>query len=64
MLVAEMSAGQMLEDVQLATEGRCPIHFFGRMGGVIPLPDEILAALNDIITDRQAGATAESGRAK
>lgn len=44
-LVAEMSAGQMLEDVRLAVEGRCPVTFYGRMGGVIPLPDEILEAL-------------------
>jgi 2-oxoglutarate/2-oxoacid ferredoxin oxidoreductase subunit alpha len=41
-LVAEMNAGQMLEDVRLAVEGRCPISFYGRMGGPVPLPDEIL----------------------
>lgn len=41
-LVAEMNAGQMLEDVKLAVEGRCPISFYGRMGGPVPLPDEIL----------------------
>jgi len=45
MLVVEMSAGQMLEDVRLAVEGRCPIEFYGRMGGPIPLPDEILPEL-------------------
>jgi 2-oxoglutarate ferredoxin oxidoreductase subunit alpha len=45
MLVVEMSAGQMLEDVRLATLDRCPIEFYGRMGGVVPLPDEILDAL-------------------
>jgi 2-oxoglutarate ferredoxin oxidoreductase subunit alpha len=42
MLVVEMNAGQMLEDVRLAVEGRCPIEFYGRLGGIIPLPDEIL----------------------
>jgi len=42
MLAVEMSAGQMVEDVRLAVEGRCPVHFYGRMGGIIPLPDEIL----------------------
>jgi len=41
-LVVEMSGGQMLEDVKLAVEGRIPVHFYGRMGGVLPLPDEIL----------------------
>jgi len=42
-LVVEMSAGQMLEDVQRFVQGRVPIHFHGRMGGVIPMVDEILA---------------------
>ena len=41
-LVVEMSSGQMLEDVRLAVEGRIPINFYGRMGGVVPLPDEVL----------------------
>jgi len=44
-LVVEMNAGQMLEDVRLAVNGRAPVNFFGRMGGVVPLPDEVLAAL-------------------
>jgi 2-oxoglutarate ferredoxin oxidoreductase subunit alpha len=48
MLVAEMNAGQMLEDVRLAVEGRCPVEFYGRMGGVMPLPDEILEVLRDV----------------
>jgi 2-oxoglutarate ferredoxin oxidoreductase subunit alpha len=45
MLVVEMNAGQMVEDVRLAVEGRCPVEFYGRMGGPIPLPDEILPEL-------------------
>ena len=45
MLVVEMNAGQMVEDVRLAVEGRCPVRFYGRMGGIIPLPDEILPEL-------------------
>lgn len=40
-LVVEMSAGQMVEDVRLAIEGICPVHFFGRSGGGIPCPKEI-----------------------
>jgi 2-oxoglutarate ferredoxin oxidoreductase subunit alpha len=47
-LVAEMSAGQMLEDVRLAVEGRCPVEFYGRMGGVMLLPDELLEALHGV----------------
>jgi len=41
-LVTEMNSGQMLEDVRLAVKGRVPVEFYGRMGGVVPFPDEIL----------------------
>jgi 2-oxoglutarate ferredoxin oxidoreductase subunit alpha len=42
MLVVEMNAGQMLEDVRAATKGKLPIEFFARLGGMVPLPDEVL----------------------
>ena len=42
LLVVEMSAGQMLEDVLLATKNQVPVDFYGRMGGVVPFPDEVL----------------------
>jgi 2-oxoglutarate ferredoxin oxidoreductase subunit alpha len=51
-LVVELSAGQMVEDVRLAVEGRCPVSFLGRTGGVVPTPDEILAALRKLEVDR------------
>jgi 2-oxoglutarate ferredoxin oxidoreductase subunit alpha len=41
-LVLEMSTGQMVEDVRLGVRGRVPVHFYGRTGGAVPLPDEIL----------------------
>lgn len=44
-LVVEMNAGQMLEDVRLAVAGQIPVGFYGRMAGVIPMPDEILNAI-------------------
>ncbi|MCX6133838.1 MAG: 3-methyl-2-oxobutanoate dehydrogenase subunit VorB [Ignavibacteriales bacterium] len=47
-LTVEMNAGQMLEDVRLAVEGRCPVHFKGRMGGMIPSPEEVLEAIETI----------------
>ncbi len=47
-LVVEMNAGQMLEDVRAIVKDRAPVHFLGRMGGVIPLPDDILPALNTL----------------
>lgn len=41
-LVVEMSYGQMLEDVQLAVLGACPVEFFGRSGGGVPTEEEII----------------------
>jgi 2-oxoglutarate ferredoxin oxidoreductase subunit alpha len=41
-LVVEMSAGQMVEDVRLAVEGNCPVRFYGRTGGGIPTEEEII----------------------
>ena len=55
MLVVEMNAGQMLEDVRLAVEGRCPIEFYGRLGGIVPLPDEILPELEKLDAQVAAG---------
>jgi 2-oxoglutarate/2-oxoacid ferredoxin oxidoreductase subunit alpha len=45
LLVVEMNAGQMVEDVRRVVAGRAPVSFFGRMGGVVPLPEEVLAAI-------------------
>ena len=41
LLTVEMSMGQMIDDVKIANEGRLPIHFYGRSGGMIPSPEEI-----------------------
>lgn len=41
-LTVEMNAGQMVEDVRLGVEGRVPVYFKGRMGGMIPSPEDIL----------------------
>ena len=45
MLVVEMNSGQMLQDVLAAVGGKIPVEFYGRMGGVVPLPDEILGEI-------------------
>lgn len=45
MLVVEMNAGQMLEDVRMATSNSVPTEFYGRLGGVVPFPDEILGEI-------------------
>lgn len=45
-LVVELNAGQMIEDVRLSVEGRVPVKHYGRMGGIVPNPGEILEAFN------------------
>ncbi len=52
-LTVEMNAGQMVEDVRLAVEGKRPVHFYGRMGGMIPLPEEVLAQVEAIVEKLQ-----------
>jgi 2-oxoglutarate ferredoxin oxidoreductase subunit alpha len=47
-LVVEMNAGQMVEDVSLAVNGQCPVSFTGRMGGMISSPEEVLEKIENI----------------
>jgi len=49
-LVVEMNTGQMLEDVRLCVKGRAPVEFYGRLGGVVPFPDEILNEIHRMLT--------------
>jgi 2-oxoglutarate ferredoxin oxidoreductase subunit alpha len=63
LLVVEMNAGQMLDDVGLAVAGRAPVRFYGRMGGVAPLPDEILAALDRLNVETLEAAPYRPSRA-
>ncbi len=48
-LTVELNSGQMVEDVRLAVNGRVPVSFYGRMGGVIPSPEEVLGALKSLV---------------
>lgn len=50
MVVVEMNAGQMVEDVRLAVEGRVPVQFYGRMGGIIPSPEEIVKVVERMVS--------------
>ena len=47
-LTVEMNMGQMVDDVRLAVNGRRPVEFFGRTGGVITTPVEVLAQIEDL----------------
>ena len=47
-LVCELNMGQMVDDVKVATECKKPVSFFGRTGGMIPSPDEVLAEIEKL----------------
>ena len=46
-LVSEINAGQMVQDVRLAINGVLPVEHFGRLGGIVPEPEEIIGALKE-----------------
>ena len=45
--MVEINAGQMVEDVRLAVNGALPVEHFGRLGGIVPEPEEIVNALKE-----------------
>ncbi len=49
LFVIEMSLGQMVEDVKLGSNGRHPVHFYGRPGGMVPEPKEIIKRAKEIM---------------
>ena len=46
-LVSEINAGQMVQDVRLAINGALQVEHFGRLGGIVPDPEEIVNALKE-----------------
>ncbi len=53
-LVVEMSMGQMVEDVKLAIQCKIPVHFYGRTGGMIPTPAQVLEDVERILENRES----------
>lgn len=49
LFVVEMSLGQMIDDVKIAANGRWPVHFHGRAGGMVPVPKDIIEQAKEII---------------
>lgn len=49
LLCVEMSAGQMVDDVKLAVNCRLPVHFAGRVGGMVPDPDQLINKVKEIL---------------
>lgn len=54
-LVVEMSTGQMLEDVEKAILGRKPVSFYGRTGGIVPAPEEVMEQIKKLINQKKVG---------
>lgn len=54
LLVVEMNAGQMLDDVLLAARGKVPVEFYGRLGGIVPFPDEVLREIRSLAAGNYA----------
>ena len=52
-LCVEMSMGQMVDDVRLAVNCAVPVSFFGRTGGIIPTPAEVLAEIHKLTGGNQ-----------
>ena len=52
-LVAEINAGQMVQDVRLAINGGVPVEQFGRLGGIVPEPEEIVGALRSKLINNE-----------
>ena len=48
-LTLEINAGQMVEDVRLAVECSIPVEYFGRLGGIIPEPEEVVDVLKKMV---------------
>ena len=48
-LTVELSTGQMVEDVRLAVQGQCPVHFYGKTGGNIPTPENIRDEISQVL---------------
>ena len=46
----EMSMGQMVEDVDRAVQGRCPVEWYGKCGGDIPTPEEIIGVIKSLLS--------------
>lgn len=49
LFVVEMSMGQMVDDVKIGSNGRYPVHFYGRPGGMVPEPKEIMRRAKEIM---------------
>jgi 2-oxoglutarate ferredoxin oxidoreductase subunit alpha len=48
-LSVEMSMGQMVEDVERCVAGKCPVHWYGKCGGEVPTPEEVIEEVKKLV---------------
>ena len=61
LMSVELNMGQMVEDVRLAAHGRADVSFYGRTGGVLPTPEEILDQIEALATRIGCAPSAKAG---
>jgi 2-oxoglutarate ferredoxin oxidoreductase subunit alpha len=49
LMSVEMSMGQMVDDVKIASNGRWPVHFYGRSGGMVPTPEGVIEKVKELV---------------
>lgn len=49
LMSVEMSMGQMVDDIKIASNGRWPVHFYGRSGGMIPTPEGVIEKVKEVL---------------
>ena len=48
-LSVEMCMGQMVEDVERSVAGKCPVHWYGKCGGEVPTPEEVIEEVKKLV---------------
>jgi 2-oxoglutarate ferredoxin oxidoreductase subunit alpha len=48
-----MNSGMMLDDIMKIVQGKVPVEFYGRMGGVTPFPDEIFEEIKRVAKNKK-----------
>jgi 2-oxoglutarate ferredoxin oxidoreductase subunit alpha len=61
LMSVELNMGQMVEDVRLAARGRADVSFYGRTGGVLPTPEEILEKIEALAAELGCAPSAKAG---
>ena len=59
-LTIEMSMAQMMEDVERTIQGRRPVHFYGRSGGIVPTPEEVKEQVHKVLSIKRRTAKKKS----